>query len=163
MVELKTLLYWGRIDDVPLKFTNYIPIAFSTKKHYDQLDKGMYHLWEEHHDEYVIRLDELIKYNENLRLDTRGYNPKDTVMFFKTPAVNKPVYRERSSRILKAKIFSDFVGLDETEPNGLIQTEISKKIDLLSIRRKLWSPKKIKKFRIDPRNYNVGWFFVYHS
>jgi hypothetical protein len=43
--------------------------------------------------------------------------------------------KDETSQIFEAKVYSDFVGLsDDREPNGLVQTEISKKVHLNTYR-----------------------------
>jgi len=54
--------------------------------------------------------------------------------------------KEQTSKILEMKVFSDLKGID-IPPNGLVQLEFSKKINMWSNRRPGWSS-----------NFNYGWF-----
>jgi len=62
--------------------------------------------------------------------NTENYSPKDQVLLFKDISQPKPIFKENTKDILKARIYSDFVGFDETNPNGLVQTEVSKRFFL---------------------------------
>jgi hypothetical protein len=118
----------------PLVFTNHFPIGFSTMRNYAN-DRVMQQFLVDRSGNNAIALSELFTYIPNLRLNTRDFSPKDTAMTFFPSMKEYVLHRPLTSELLKARIYTDFVGLNESEPNGLIQTEIDKRINLYTFRR----------------------------
>ena len=81
---------------------------------------------------YFIYLGELIDYDFYLGLRRRDYSSKDTT-FDIEGGTSLTLHKEDTKKLFEAQIFSDFQGLNETNPNGLIQTEINKRININSI------------------------------
>jgi hypothetical protein len=79
-----------------------------------------------------ISLGELIKYNYELGVKRRDYSPKDT-SFSMEGGTSLNLHKEETKKLFEAHIFTDFQGLNETKPNGLIQTEISKRININTV------------------------------
>jgi hypothetical protein len=48
------------------------------------------------------------------------------------------VYKEPVSRLIQASVFSDFMGIEKNKPNGLIQTEIYRRINLYTLRNQFF-------------------------
>lgn len=113
---------------------------------YDKYDKTFN--WEK-----KIFVGNLLKYDEDFTNLTKDYSPKDTTYkfsFFKeTTDTSISVVRESTSKILELNIFSDFLGIEKANPNGLIQFELARKFNLLT-HRKTFSRKHIYT--------NYGWF-----
>jgi hypothetical protein len=86
-------------------------------------------------------------------LNTKDYSPVNNVLEQKITeeitSIN--LYKELTSKILEMKVFSDLKGIESDEPNGLIQLELSKKLNFLSMRWPL--PKKRSKVNIGLFNY----------
>jgi hypothetical protein len=106
-------------------FSNYhrllkIPLVEINKSPYDKVKDKV---------APVILLGELLKYKPELAVDRRDYSPKDT-SFTLSGGQSIQMYKEETNKLFEARIFSDFVGLNENKPNGLIQTEMSKRINL---------------------------------
>jgi hypothetical protein len=77
--------------------------------------------------------------------DKEDYSPANRT-FSLTP--NKPITelkKERRSRLLEIAAFTDFIGLDRNEPNGLIQIEAKRRINI-NTRHRLWSRGKDDRF-----------------
>lgn len=127
-----------------LKFTSRLPIGFSTQKNIDALH--YYWLYEDNYDQHAIRLADLIEYTQNLNLASKDYSPSDQVINVK-PHERTILLKEKTAQLFEAKVFSDFVGFETGNPNGLVQTEVSKKINLLT--RRMW-------YRFDPRYFNFS-------
>lgn len=117
-------------------FTNVYPIGFSTFRNYKNTLRTQ--LLVDGDNQFMIPLNDLIDYIPNIRLDTRDFSPSDTAETFDPAEHEFIMYKERTSDLLKARIYTDFVGLDEAQPNGLIQSEIEKRINLYTWRRPLF-------------------------
>jgi hypothetical protein len=124
-------------DNNLLKFENTLPIAFTTKREFSRFDSV--HLYEKTiHKNYFIRLMDVIAYNENFELDNKDYSPQNQVYTNEkiTDSITEVnLYKEQVSKILQARIFSDLKGFSGNNPNGLVQLELSKKLNLWSKRR----------------------------
>lgn len=139
-----------------LKFTNDYPIGFSSKLDFKRLGytwlredlyEPLIESWSgqtdrpeprrakksgeggrKHH--MSMNAGSLIQFVQNLDILTRDYSPMDTAMWFFPDGKRRPVYRDQTEKLFEARVFSDFVGFDATEPNGLVQTEVEKVVPL---------------------------------
>lgn len=121
--------------DKDLKFENQFPIGFSSKS--DFSDMYGYDLLHVERGEPIFKLPitEVLKvYNQKLQNDRLDFSPKNQVLSISrnNPHLNNEIElkKEQSSKILSARIYSDFLGFKESNPNGLIQAEIEKEIPL---------------------------------
>ncbi len=124
------------------KFDNEFPIGFSSKT--DFADLSIYNLYAFEGSEVAFSLpltnviNLYVQRHQNDRLD---FSPKDQVLTLPLddPDKDKQVElkKEKSSKILNAKIFTDFNGLKESEPNGLVQIEVEKQIPIWTKRMPL--------------------------
>ena len=132
-----------------LKFENTLPIAFTTKREYSRFDS--IRLYEKTiHKDYFVHLMDVIAYNENFELDNKDYSPQNQVYTNDkiTDSVTEVnLYKEQVSKILQARIFSDLKGFSGSNPNGLVQLELSKKLNLWS-KRKPFGTRELS---------NIGW------
>ncbi len=121
----------GTIDGKLEIFENKSPIPFSTKndinfngnrwkKH--KLESVFYH-WKN-----FLFLADLIEYNYSLLELTENYTPKNQVITIYPNSSGTKVFKEKNKEILEVKIFTDFIGLSDQNPNGLVQTEISRRL-----------------------------------
>ncbi len=133
----------GYLDDFRgrvLTFHNRVPISFSTK--FDvSLDYYIVRNIEVYCKDYVldgyhVNLNEVLYNDYKLSNYTNNYSPIDTVILLKPFEVGKVIFRERATDILQARIFSDFIGYGGDQPNGLVQVEFSKSINLKTTIRK---------------------------
>jgi hypothetical protein len=84
-----------------------------------------------------IRLSNLLILDIVLENDKEDYSPSNRVITL-TPA--KPIEelkKERRSRILEVSTFTDLAGLNQDQPNGLIQIEAKRKINIATKSRLL--------------------------
>lgn len=145
-------------DDRLLKFENSFPIAFSTRRDYRMLySKYIYETTifarpsdrREHNIKGIaMNLGDLLFYDQQLAINSKDYSPAnqvcDTLLTDDITSIN--LLKEQTSKILELKIFTDLKGIDNTTPNGLVQLELSKKLNFWNNRRE-W-------FRL----VNVGFF-----
>ena len=135
---LKNIVVEGKFQDKMLFFTNTKPIQFTSITHIEKLKK--INLVDMSHQDYRLNLVEVLQYIPVLQVDAEDYSPcdsvynlqlknDDTIRFFKAE-------KEKISRILDARIYTDLVGFGADQPNGLIQFEISKKIPMFTHRIK---------------------------
>lgn len=80
------------------------------------------------------KLSDLFDYQDVLENDKEDYSPVNCVVNLnpKNPVVE--LKKEKRSRLLSLKTFTDAVGLKGDEPNGLIQIEASRKFNLWTAR-----------------------------
>jgi hypothetical protein len=71
-------------------------------------------------------------------LFTRDYSPGDTVVNEISPAIGPiTLHKERNIRLFDSKIFSDLQGIQQDQPNGLVQIEVNRKLNLNTFRWQL--------------------------
>jgi hypothetical protein len=121
-----------------LKFNNRYPIGFSRKKDIDRY-KDYYQLFAKKAGRsYKLPLSTVFpEFIEELRVDRRDFSPDDQVITLDFENGQcKVLKKEQYYKIFEAKVYSDFVGFfGEDKPNGLVQTEISKHVNLLTYKR----------------------------
>lgn len=143
--QLKNVKAIAIYRDFPVIFTNSYPISFSTKSD----GNAKIPLFSEGHGlNAVIYSNELFFYNFNLLNFTENYAPKNQTIYVKPNSTGTVVFKEKNTEILKTKVFTDFVGIDSNEPNGLLQLEFSKPISMNT---------KVKPMRKYSKNYKL-WF-----
>jgi outer membrane lipoprotein-sorting protein len=136
-----TLLIQGK----PITYTNVYGIGFSSIENQDRLNsirllqRGAESFPPKNPMDLVeaakiknysfIYLGELLQYKNKLEVDRRDYSPRDiSITVFGGQSVT--LYKEETNKLFEAHIFSDFIGLQEDKPNGLIQTEVEKRINI---------------------------------
>ncbi len=127
-------------NNKPYVFQNIYPIPLQSQWDIEALK--YIKLYEKHSKNLYVRLVEVFDYNKEVDLARRDYSPQDTVIELSfNDTVNKfDVHKEPGFRFFNIAVFSDLVGIGEENPNGLVQTEISRKFNLVS-RRLQWSKK----------------------
>ena len=129
------------IQKMQVVFSSKIPIGFSSIRDYKALDKYNLSAKFEHKDnivdfEVTVPVSDFLEYNHNLRLNTRNYCPKNDVISVELPSNYIKLYKEPTSKILEARVFTDILGIQGGNPNGIIQTEVEKRINMLTRRHK---------------------------
>ena len=154
----------GKMDslDQELKFENSYPIPFSTKRDYENLYS--IRLYErtvfgsKSDSKCYIILGNLLSYSQTLGLYSKDYSPAnkviDTDLTNNITSVN--LLKEKTSKILEIKVFSDLKGIDNTAPNGLVQLEFSKKLNFW-IKRRSWFNNRVN---VGLFNYITPYFTV---
>lgn len=147
-----------------LRFTNYYGIGFSSKKNIRNLDgvnlypnntnstdkefsfKKKYsnkkneeetvivNLYKEN--EIHIKLGEVIEsYGFRNDVYTTDYSPANAKVTIEG-GKSTTLYKDKTYKILEARVFSDFLGFDSDKPNGLIQVEVEKQFNFNTTRYK---------------------------
>lgn len=134
--ELESFKKQIPLPEFTLKFVNDFPIGISAKRDIERL--GEIKLYSRYEDDihYELRLGDLItNTKEILALNRTDYSPKDSAIEINLlTEKNIELKKSDTKEILQLKVFSDFVGLQEENPNGLIQVEVDKEIPLVTKR-----------------------------
>lgn len=138
-----------------LKFTNYYGIGFSSKKNIGNLNrinlytnqkkntnlnflykknKEWVNIYEKH--EIHIKLGEVIdSYDFKNDLYTTDYSPANIKVAIEG-GKSTTLYKDKTYKILEARVFSDFLGFNSENPNGLLQFEVEKQFNFNTTRYK---------------------------
>jgi len=129
---------------------NTVPIGFSTMHDYSAFKQIMLYF----KDNFGIKFPviNLMNYIPNLQLNSEDYSPENKIYKIQPDEKAVILYKEKTVDILKAEIYSDFMGFGQDNPNGLIQTEVSKKFFLYSKR----IPREIRPGRLLNRSENIS-------
>lgn len=90
-------------------------------------------------DNVYFVLSDLIDYVDVLETNKEDYSPVNSVVNLNKNNPVQELRKEKRSRIITVKTFTDFVGIDGDQPNGLIQIEASRKFNLRTKRNGLKS------------------------
>jgi hypothetical protein len=123
-----------------LLFENYYAIGFTSPFNFRNLNQTRLFLRIDRNAErannYIYLGDVISNYFNELDNYTRDYSPADTTVKHidprKTPLVN--LHRSRRVDLLDAKIYTDLLGLADKNPNGILQTEITKRANIFTYR-----------------------------
>ncbi|WP_306350070.1 hypothetical protein [Flavobacterium sp. '19STA2R22 D10 B1'] len=86
-----------------------------------------------------FNLNELVEYKVAAENDNEDYSPQNAVIIL-TPENNIiELKKEKTANAFSARIFTDLMGLNEDQPNGLVQIEVSKKLNLYTNRFQVFS------------------------
>ena len=91
-----------------------------------------------------MKLSDLIIFDILFENEKEDYSPVNKVISL---APNNPIVevrKEKRSKILDVSAYTDFVGLSQDDPNGLIQFEVKRKITINSTHRQIGAKKKQK-------------------
>ena len=125
-------------------FSNLMPISFSSKYDITKLsarsdrNRKLYAYkiyYNQGHFENppttpFVYIDEVLDYVRFIKLLTEDYSPSNQVVTVKPGQPLMQLEKETTSQIVEARIYSDLVGIDDDQPNGLIQVEAWKKLML---------------------------------
>ncbi|MBW1297015.1 hypothetical protein [Aquimarina litoralis] len=122
-----------------LKFVNQFPYGFSSSKDFDDFKQYKLYVYNGKHKQFEMKLEYLFpNYIQTLQNDRLDFSPRDQVV--KLPIDSdtqgsKELKKDKSSKLFSLSAYSDFNGLKETDPNGVIQFEVNKLIPLYTKRR----------------------------
>lgn len=129
----------GKIGEKDVRFSNKYGIGVTTRQNIK--DFSLICLYDElgNEDRY-LRLNEVIEYSRLVSNYTRDYSPADTTINLTLNKQTKPIFKSPSTKLFQLNIFSDFVGINEDNPNGLVQLEVDKRINIWTkrVRRLSW-------------------------
>lgn len=118
-----------------IKFENTFPIGFSRKIDYELLNAiKIKSLSDVNDEQYSMNLGDFIKmYLQKHEVGRRDFSPANQVIDY-DPKISSgeaiPLLKEETSKLFEARVYSDFVGLEGKAANGLIQTEIAKRLNI---------------------------------
>lgn len=81
---------------------------------------------------FTVKLGDLIDYDYIMAVQRRDYSPKDTVLDMQG-GTSVVLHKEETQRLFEAHIYSDFQGFNEKKPNGLLQFELAKRININTV------------------------------
>ncbi len=88
-----------------------------------------------HTGKFHLYLNDLISYERYLDVNANDISPSKQRIVLDEQQESAKVYREESTKILEAVVYTDLLGALEVEnPNGIIQTEINKKFNINTAR-----------------------------
>ncbi len=111
-------------------FSNRYPIGILTRKNIKKLDFQFIYD-ERNFDNYRVKLNDVITYTRVLDVRTNDYSPKNQKITL-LPTNSKELFKEPTKELLRLNVFSDFVGVNQENPNGLVQIEFERKIPVNS-------------------------------
>lgn len=137
-----------------IKFENGSPIPFSAKRNFQSLRWISIYSLPKNNGKLGIVLSDLLDFTPNLRPFTKDYFPENKVYKINVAdsLTEVNLFREKTSKILEVQVYSDLKGVDEDNPNGLIQVEFSKKLNF-------WT----RRYPADRMGKNNYGFFNYFS
>jgi hypothetical protein len=116
----------NEFSNIEYRFENKFGIGISSRNAITNF-KNIY-LYDNRYNKRT-KLSELLDYDYSVQMLTRDFSPSDTVI--KSFGGQKlELKKEKTSKLFEAIVYSDFIGIDKNRPNGLIQTEISKRINI---------------------------------
>jgi len=119
--------------DTTLQFKNYYPIGISSKKNLEELNK-VYLFTNRKGNTYGLKMSNFFVYQFSVEKKQFDLSPLDTLI--KVKFVDNDIVKiialekEHKNKIFEFNVFSDFIGLGEETPNGLVQIEAHRKIKL---------------------------------
>jgi hypothetical protein len=82
-----------------------------------------------------VYLSDLINYQRIIDVNANDISPAKQKIVIDKNQTSSKLYKEESTKILEAIVYSDLIGaLEEESPNGIIQTEVSKKFNIRTTR-----------------------------
>lgn len=117
-----------------VKFRNIMPFSISGKfdpEHFNDIalfvDRSTV---AEKYSNSNILLSDFLRYDISLSNNNEDYSPSDTTINLSQTIPIAQVLKSKTSKILSARTFTDLIGIDGDQPNGLIQIEVYKKVNL---------------------------------
>jgi hypothetical protein len=104
-----------------------------------------------------VKLSDVLEMRLVLANNKEDYSPSDRVVTLSPTLPTIELKKEKRSRILEVNAFTDFVGLDQEQPNGLIQIEAKRKINLFT---HSWPFFALKENNNIAANYNLNDYYI---
>ncbi|MBE0638809.1 MAG: hypothetical protein IH598_09835 [Bacteroidales bacterium] len=138
---IETIKVKGKANekDIPdaFRFENKYGIGFSTRGNFKKFDDIVLFDAIQNDSSYFINLGELLDYDYFIRQSNKDYSPKNEV--YRTFGGKEiELKKEENSKLFEFIVFSDFMGFENDNPNGLVQVEFAKKIVLRTSRRQMF-------------------------
>ncbi|WP_192822765.1 hypothetical protein [Rufibacter sp. LB8] len=118
-----------------LVFINKYGIGFASRGNFRALHRiALFDQVSAGENAVYIKVGDLLQYDYEIQLLNRDFSPYSQ-SFKTTGGKTIKLYKEETSKLFEAIVYTDVKGWDEDNPNGLIQTEFSKRINLMTTRR----------------------------
>jgi len=151
IAAIKVTGYVNGLRNKEVLFHNRIPISYSTKfdVSHDFFLLNNRRIFSATHElnDCFIYFSDLLYNDYKLSNYTNNYSPIDTVIVLRPNEAGRIIFRERITDIFQARIFSDFLGYDDKNPNGLVQVEMSKRINVQTFARPMMVFRSYQFFR----------------
>jgi hypothetical protein len=132
---IKRVVVTGDYENETLMFSNKYSIGITTRLNVGRLKNMVLFDGLRNDTQASIRLGDVIDYKRIVNSRTNDYSPADTVVVL-TPQVDEvTVSKLKRHKLFRMNIFSDIIGVNEDNPNGLVQFEIEKRININTNRR----------------------------
>jgi len=159
--EVDIVIYNGFINEViatvlvdtkEYRFVNPVPIGITSLSNINAFDKyylrynNPNNVSVKHAFDLVINLKDLLLYKPNEARNVFDRSPRNATHKIEMNIDKQKTYevfKEPVSKLIQAAVFSDFVGLEETSPNGLIQTTIYRRMNLNTVRHQIFGLKRL--------------------
>jgi len=132
---LENIKVYIKLGDIIKTFIAPFPIGMSSVSNFKKYDSTrLYYInsspYISKDARFFIYLGDIIDYNYKLGTRRRDYSPKDTTFENLQGGTSLALHKEETKKLFSANIYSDFKGLDESSPNGILQMELEKRINL---------------------------------
>lgn len=120
-----------------IRYENINSIGFSTRKNYRNLYKRKLFSTNPIEDNSItyyktyIKLSDVLSYEPITESEAKDYSPEN-ITITAYPQKTETLKRHKSSELISGTVFTDFNGLNQSKPNGLIETEFYKRITLFT-------------------------------
>jgi len=108
------------------RFENQLGTGFSARSNYSRLNNVR--LFDFKEGKFIL-LGELLDYDYKVKPQTRDFSPGNQVLY-SYGGQKVELRKEETSKLIEAIVYSDFIGIDKDKPNGLIQIECAKRLNL---------------------------------
>jgi hypothetical protein len=123
-------------DGNALQFENNYPIGFSSKRDYKKL--YLTSLFDRASEREIPLTDILARYRQEHEVNRRDYSPANQKIVYipeNHPSKTLTLHKDITAQLFEVQVFSDFVGFDQNNPNGLIQLEFEKRLNINTLRK----------------------------
>jgi len=110
-------------------FSNKYSIGFSTRENFKNLSDTFLYAERQHKENLFIKLGDVFDYDYKVRSSTKDFSPgNQTVYSYGGKEVE--LRKEKLEKLVEMIMFTDVQGYNNDNPNGIIQTELTRRINL---------------------------------
>jgi hypothetical protein len=133
---ISSIIVTGKLNEKRVVFSTQHPVGVSTRGAIKKLKNNR--LYDElGNTNAYIYLGDVICYEREDEVLTKDFSPKNHKVILNEEVQEKELYKLPVSKLFRVNFFSDFIGLDDANPNGLVQIEVSKRLNLNTHRKSL--------------------------
>ena len=135
---IASIIVSGKLNGRSVRFSSQYGIGVTTRQ--NVLEFNNIRLFDElGNTSLYLLLSEVIEYSRIIDVYTRDYSPRDKKITLNLEETEAFVYKAPRSKLLAFKVYSDFLGVNDDNPNGLVQVEMDKRINLWTKRVRKYS------------------------